>query len=311
MGRSSDGPADAPRRRDRYDFSMQVRLLGPIVVDLDDGRSVAFSAAKERSLVAALALAGGAFVSTESLISSLWGEDPPVAARKTLQTYVWNVRRVLGADRVITEPDGYRLVVTRDEVDVHRFRALVRDGDTALRDGEVERARERLGTAEALWRGGALTGVASHTALAADATRLEQERIAALEARIAADLAGGRHDEVVGELESLVQEHPFRERLWGHLMIALYRCGRQADALATYQRVRTLLRDELGLEPGGELRRIEAAVLRQEIGVPAPSARSQAPGDSTIRPTPARYARAADGTAVAYQSAGTGPLDIL
>src|SRR3954447_6677241 len=173
MGRSSAGPADAPRRRGTVTLvSMQVRLLGPIVVDADDGRSVAFSAAKERSLVAALALAGGAFVSTESLISSLWGEDPPVAARKTLQTYVWNVRRVLGADRVITEPEGYRLVVTRDEVDVHRFRALVRDGDTALRDGSVEQARERLRTAEALWRGAALTGVASHTALAADATRL-------------------------------------------------------------------------------------------------------------------------------------------
>src|ERR1700686_3841388 len=108
---------------------MQIRLLGPIEIDMDDGRLVVLSAAKERSLVAALALAGGATVSTDALISALWGEDPPNAARKTLQTYVWSLRRALGAQRVITEPVGYRLWVDRDEVDVHRFRALVRDGD--------------------------------------------------------------------------------------------------------------------------------------------------------------------------------------
>jgi DNA-binding SARP family transcriptional activator/pimeloyl-ACP methyl ester carboxylesterase len=290
---------------------MQVRLLGPIVVDTDDGRSVAFSAAKERSFVAALALAGGAIVSADALISSLWGEDPPAAARKTLQTYVWNVRRALGANRVITEPEGYRLVVTRDEVDVHRFRTFVRDGDEALRQGRVDRARRMLGAAIALWKGEPLAGVGSHTGLAAEVTRLEQERLAALEARIAADLAGGSHNELVGELESLVREHPFRERLWGHLMVALYRSGRQADALAAYQRVRELLRDELGLEPGGELRRIEGAVLRHDVDPPAPAADGEVAPQRAFRPTPVRYARAADGVTVAYQSAGTGPLDIL
>ncbi len=269
------------------------------------------NAAKERSLVAALALAGGATVSIDSLIASLWGEEPPGAARKTLQTYVWNLRRALSSERIITEPVGYRLRISRDEVDVHRFRALVREGDEALRAGRVDRAREMLGAAVGLWRGEPLTGVAQHTGLAADATRLEQEYLAAVETRIAADLAGGCHHDLVGELEFLVREHPFRERLWGHLMVALYRSGRQADALAAYQRVREVLLDELGLEPGGELRRVETAVLRHELGSAVAGTPAVGAPDESIRPSPVRYARAADGVTVAYQSAGIGPIEIL
>lgn len=295
----------------RYPFGVQVRLLGPIEIDTDDGRLVVLNAAKERSLVAALALAGGATVSTDSLISALWGEEPPGAARKTLQTYVWNLRRALGGDRIATEPVGYSLRISRDEVDVHRFRALVWEGDEALRAGRVDRARETLGAAVGMWRGEPFSGVAGHTGLAADATRLEQEYLAAVETRIAADLAGGCHHDLVGELEALVREYPFRERLWGHLMVALYRSGRQADALAAYQRVREVLRDELGLEPGGELRRIEAAVLRHELGSPAAGTPTLGAPDESIRPSPVRYARAADGVTVAYQSAGTGPIEIL
>jgi DNA-binding SARP family transcriptional activator/pimeloyl-ACP methyl ester carboxylesterase len=290
---------------------MQVRLLGPIEIDTDSGRSVLLSAAKERSLVVALALAGGATVSADSLISSLWGEEPPGAARKTLQTYVWNLRQALGAEQVVTEPMGYRLLITRDEVDAHRFRTLVRDGDEALRDGRAHRARELLAGAVGLWRGEPLTGVAAHTGLATEAVRLEQEYLAAIEARIAADLACGSHHELVGELEFLVREYPFRERLWGHLMVALYRSGRQADALAAYQRVRGLLREELGLEPGGELSRIEAAVLRHELGVPVPDLDEIAVPGGSMRPSPVRYARTADGVSVAYQSAGSGPIEIL
>ena len=289
---------------------MQVRLLGPIEIDADDGHGLALNAAKERSLVAALALAGGAAVSADSLISALWGEEPPAAARKTLQTYVWNLRRALGSERIVTEPVGYSLRIGRDEVDVHRFRSLVREGDEALRAGRVGRARDALRAAVDLWSGEPLTGVASHTGLAADATRLEQEYLAALETRIAADLAGGCHQELVGELEFLVRRHPFRERLWGHLMVALYRSDRQADALAAYQRVREILRDELGLEPGGELRRLESAVLRHELGAPEAAPAVGVPHES-IRPSPVRYARAADGVTVAYQSTGSGPVDIL
>jgi DNA-binding SARP family transcriptional activator/pimeloyl-ACP methyl ester carboxylesterase len=290
---------------------VRVRLLGAIEIETDDDRLVVLHAAKERSLLAALALATGAIVPTDALITSLWGEEPPAAARKTLQTYVWNLRQALGAERIQTDPVGYRLDIGRDDVDVHRFRALVADGDAALRTGRVADARAVLATALALWRGEPLCGVAPHTGLAAEAIRLEEERLSAIEARIAADLAGGAGGELVGELELLVDRHPFRERLWGHLMVALYRSGRQADALAAYQRVRRLLRDELGVEPGGELRRTEAAVLRHELG----PATSLAPGPGAaadaIRPSPVRYARAADGVSVAYRSAGTGPMHIL
>ena len=224
---------------------------------------------------------------------------------------MWNLRQALGAEQVVTEPMGYRLLVTRDEVDVHCFRTLVRDGDAALRGGRVHRARELLAGAVALWRGEPLTGVAGHTGLAAEATRLQQEYLAAMEARIAADLAGGCHHQLVGELEFLVREYPFRERLWGHLMVALYRSGRQADALAAYQRARGLLREELGLDPGGELQRIEAAVLRHELGAPVPDFDGIAADCTSTRPSPVRYARASDGVSVAYQSAGSGPVEIL
>ena len=290
---------------------MQVRLLGPIQIEADDGRGHVLGAAKERSLVATLALAGGTTVATDSLLWALWGDDPPPAARKTLQTYVWNLRQALGSDAVVTDPIGYRLRVGADDVDVLRFRGLVRAGDDALRAGSIARARSLLAEALELWRDDPFTGIAQHAGLAAEAVRLQQERLSALEARIAADLAAGLHRELVGELELLVDQHPFRERLWGHLMVALYRSGRQADALAAYQRVRRLLRDELGLEPGGDLRRLESAVLHQSIPAPADGA---APGLLTTgvtRPSPVRYARTADGINVAYQVAGEGPLDVL
>lgn len=291
---------------------VHVRLLGPVEIEADGGGTHVLGAAKERSLVAALALAEGAVVSTDALIWALWGEHPPAAARKTLQTYVWNLRQALGAERVVTDPVGYRLGIAPEDVDVHRFRNLIRAGDEALRRGDTTSARARLGEALDLWRDEPFTGVAQHTGLAAEAVRLQQERLAALEARLAADLAAGHHADVVGELELLVARHPFRERLWAHLMVALYRCGRQADALEAYQRVRRVLLDELGLEPGGELRRLETAILRHELSGPADD--PSGPGASSadpVRPSPVRYARTSDGVSVAFQTAGMGPLDIL
>lgn len=289
---------------------MRVRLLGSVEVESDDGRLVVLGAAKERSLVAALALAGGRAVATDSLIWALWGDDPPAAARKTLQTYVWNLRQALGPDSVVTEPAGYRLRIGPGDVDIDRFRALVGEGDDALRKGEVARARRLLSEGLELWRDEPFTGVAQHTGLAAETARLQQERLSALETRIAADLAAARHHQLVGELEMLVQQHPFQERLWGHLMVALYRCGRQAEALAAYQRVRQLLREELGLEPGGDLRRIEEAVLRHEL----PAAGND-PGESApthdVRRSPVRYACTSDGMHIAYQVAGDGSPVIL
>jgi len=294
---------------------VRVSLLGPFEVD-DAPAGAVLGAAKERSLLATLALNAGAVVAVESLIAALWGDDPPSAARKTLQTYVWNLRQAFGADVIGTEACGYVLRIAPDDVDVGRFRSLVRDGETAMTAGDPARASAVLGDAVALWRGEPFGGVAAHSGLAGEKVRLTEEYLSALETRLSANLAAGRHTEVVGELEALVAEHPFRERLWGYLMVALYRCGRQADALATYQRARHLLVEELGLEPGGELRRIEEAVLRQDQSLAAPdrldipvTPRVGTPG--TVLRSPVRYARSSDGVSVAYQVAGDGPIDIL
>lgn len=294
---------------------MRVELLGPFRLD-DVPPGVSISAAKERSVVAALALSPGRSVPVEALIAALWGDDPPPAAHKTLQTYVWNLRQVLGAEAIATEPPGYVLRVEADDVDVHRFRALVREGESALRDGDAGRASDLLTQATTLWRGEPLTGVAAHAGLAAEATRLVEERLSALELRGAADLAAGRQDEIVAELQALVLAHPYRERFWGHLMVALYRCGRQAEALAAYQQARTVLLEDLGLEPGGELRRIEEAILHHDASLAAPAqpqpvAPTAAGTPGTLRRSPVRYARSADGVGVAYQVAGEGPVDIL
>jgi DNA-binding SARP family transcriptional activator/pimeloyl-ACP methyl ester carboxylesterase len=294
---------------------VRVNLLGSLQVDGSPAGTV-LGAAKERSLLAALALNPGGVVPVDSLIAALWGEDPPAAARKTLQTYVWNLRQALGADAIATEPPGYALRIAPGDVDVGRFRALVRDGEAAMAAGDPAKASAVLGEAVALWRGEPFSGVAEHTGLAGEAVRLKQEYLSALETRISANLAAGRHTELVGELEALVRDHPFRERLWGYLMVALYRCGRQADALATYRRARELLVEELGLEPGGELRRIEESILRHDESVAAPdrldipvSAAAGTPG--TILRSPVRYARSSDGVGIAYQVAGDGPIDIL
>jgi DNA-binding SARP family transcriptional activator/pimeloyl-ACP methyl ester carboxylesterase len=290
---------------------VRVSVLGPLRVENDAGE-VVLGAAKERSLLAALALNRGSVVSTEGLIDALWGDSPPASARKTLQTYVSNIRRALGSNVVGTEPTGYVLHVAADDVDVSRFRRLVREGEDTLRNGGALEAREKLGEAVALWRGDPLAGAGPHTGLAAERVCLREEYLTALETRFAADLAAGCQGELVGELEALVREHPFRERLWGHLMVALYRSGRQAEALSAYGRARVLLRDELGLEPGGELQRLERAVLGQDTSLDAPL-RDRAAGSSSqqVFRSPVRYAVCPDGVHVAYQIVGSGPIDVL
>jgi DNA-binding SARP family transcriptional activator/pimeloyl-ACP methyl ester carboxylesterase len=290
---------------------VQVSLLGPLTVQVESG-DVVIAAAKERSLLAALALNPGRVVGTDALLDALWGDTPPATGRKTLQTYVANLRRALGSDVIVTEPAGYLLRIDADAVDVSRFRALVHDGEDALRAGLIDRARDRLAEAMAQWRGEPLAGVAPHTGLAGEAVRLGEEYRGALEARIGADLAAGCGGELVGELEALVREHPFRERLWAHLMVALYRGGRQADALAAYGRARTILREELGLDPGGELRRVEQAVLEHDPTLQAsPPRPAPTPATLTAARPPVRYARAGDGVHVAYRIVGDGPVDII
>jgi DNA-binding SARP family transcriptional activator/pimeloyl-ACP methyl ester carboxylesterase len=289
---------------------VRVSVLGPLEIESDIG-VVELAAAKERSLLAVLALNAGSVMSAELLIDALWGNAPPPTARKTLQTYVSNIRKAVGSDVVTTEPTGYMLRVAPDDVDVARFRRLVREGEKLLSDGSARDARQRLGEAVALWRGEPLAGAGAHTGLAAERVCLREEYLSALETRVAADLAAGYEGELVSELEALVREHPFRERLWGHLMVALHRTGRQADALAAYQRARGMLRDELGLEPGGDLQRLERAVLAQDPSLDAPRRGGSATSPDRVFRSPIRYATCRDGVHIAYQVVGDGPIDVL
>ena len=257
---------------------MEFRLLGPIEVIGDDGASIPLGGARPRALLAQLLLNANDVVSTDRLIDGIWGEQPPASAASALQVHVHALRRTIGPDRIVTRPPGYVVRVDADELDVDRFARLVADGDPH--------------GALALWRGQALADLAFEPFAQAEAARLEEARLAALEARIDADLDAGRHGALTGELDALAAAHPHRERLQAQRMLALYRAGRQADALAAYREARDAL-DELGLEPSAELRALERRILEQDPSlVPqraktrfrsAPRRRSSAAGSSWPR----------------------------
>jgi predicted ATPase/DNA-binding SARP family transcriptional activator len=241
---------------------MRYRLLGQLEVVSDDGRVVAFAGDKERIVLAALLLGANRVVSTSHLIDALWREDPPERAANALQVHVSRLRKKLaagsdGGEVLFTEPSGYWLGVGPGELDVARFEELV-----ASAAGGPEEVSSRLAEALALWRGPALWGVGSD-ALAGEAVRLEELRLVALERRIEADLALGRHLALVPELEALIADHPLREGLRRQLMVALYRCDRQADALAVYRQTRDLLADQLGIDPSPALQALELDILNQ------------------------------------------------
>ena len=208
---------------------------------------------------------------------SYGAKRPPASAAKTVQAYVSNLRRALGDGVLVTRGHGYMLQTGRGQVDVDRFEVLVDAGRTALGEGDARGASDRLREALTLWRGPPLADFAYEPFAQAEAARLEEERLAALEDRIDADLALGRHAALVGELEALVLEHPLRERLQGQLMLALYRSSRQADALERYQQARRKLTDELGIEPGQELQELERAILNQDPELGRPSRRLPRP----------------------------------
>jgi DNA-binding SARP family transcriptional activator len=232
---------------------MEFKLLGPFEVR-DKSGAVSIAGAKERSVLALLLLHGGRVVSTDRLIDSLWGDEPPGTARKSLQVRVAGLRKALGQDRIVTSPSGYRVSLERpDELDLECFERLAAAGD-------AESLREAL----SLWGGPALVDFAREPWAIAPAARLEEVRLAVLEKRIDADLAIGRHAELVGELEELVVAYPLRERLRSQLILSLYRSGRQAEALGAYRASRRLLIDELGIEPGHPLQELERAILRQD-----------------------------------------------
>ena len=229
--------------------------------------------------MALLLLHANEVVSADLLIDGLWGDSPPETAANMLQGYVSHLRKVLEPDRkrgehelLVSRTPGYVLQIRPEQLDAERFSRLAREGRQLLEDDDAPAASERLRAALELWRGPALADLAYEPFAQAGAERLEESRLAALEDRIDADLAAGRHDALVPELRELVAKHPVRERLQGQLMAALYRCGRQAEALEVYSRGRRALREELGIEPGPALRSLQQAILSHdpELGAAAP-----------------------------------------
>ena len=247
----------------------QFSLLGPVSMSLD-GEPIALGGQKRRALLAVLLLDANRVVSRDRLIDALWGEEPPDTARNTLQVYVSQLRKLLPEGVLETAPAGYQLVTDAEAVDLFEFIRLSEEGRTALGAGDAARAADTLRAALALWRGAPLADLSWEPFAQSEIVRLEELRLAALEERIDADLALGRHGQLVAELERLVAEQPMRERFRAQLMLALYRSGRQADALAVYQRARRTFVDELGIEPSDSLRRLERAILAHDPSLNIP-----------------------------------------
>lgn len=267
---------------------MEFLILGPLTVRDEHGSTLALGGVKPRAVMAVLVLHANESVSAERLALGLWGEDAPRNAVKTVQVHVSRLRKALGdADRISTTPAGYRLRVGPSELDAERFELLVEDGRRALAADQAEHAATVLADALSLWRGPALEDVAYEPFAQVEIARLEERRLTALEARVEADLAAGRHGDLLGELQQLTGVHPTRERFAGHLMRALYCCGRQAEALELFNSTRRALVDDIGVEPGPELRRLHEAILRQDASLEPQQAAAELPrelDDATATP---------------------------
>ena len=251
----------------RPTVGVEFGILGPVRV-VHDGTLPALGGTRERAVLALLLLSRNQVVSADRLIDDLWDGRPPDGASKALQVYVSRLRKALGQasldGRLLTQSPGYLIRVGPGELDADRFDTLVSRAREEAATGDHHRAAATLRAALALWRGPALADIAAAPFAGSEAVRLEEARLAALEERIDADLACGHHAEVIAELDALTRTHPVRERLWAGLMTALYRTGRQAEALRTYQRLRRVLGDDLGIEPSPTLARLETAILRQD-----------------------------------------------
>jgi predicted ATPase/DNA-binding SARP family transcriptional activator len=243
--------------------ALAFRMLGPLDV-VAGTEPVALGGTKARALLALLLLHGNQTVSRERVIDELWGERPPRAVEAELRVYVAKLRKALGPEALVTRRHGYALLVDPDRLDAVCFERLAAQGARLLADGDAHAARSVLDEALALWRGPVLADLAYEPFVEGEARRLDERRLAALEERIEADLALGLHADVLAELEQLVLQQPFRERLRAQLMLALYRCGRQSDALEHYRRTAELYAEELGIEPGPELKARERAILNHD-----------------------------------------------
>jgi DNA-binding SARP family transcriptional activator len=245
----------------------EFRILGPLEVS-DETGPLLLGGLKQRAVLALLLLEAGRVVSQDRLIYSLWGEEPPRTAVTSLQNFVSQLRKTLGPDILETKSPGYRLNLGPGALDLERFNSMLERSKGAEPDRRAELLREAL----ALWNGPPLADFAFETFAQPHIAQLEELWLATLEERVEADLDAARHLELVGELESLVEKHPVRERLRGQYMLALYRSGRQAEALDAYQRARGILVEQLGIEPSRELQQLHGAILRQEAGLQAPDA---------------------------------------
>ena len=242
---------------------LELALLGPLEVRRA-GEPLELGGSRPRALLALLALNRSSVVSSDRIVEDLWGDESPASARHMVAVYVSRLRKRLGEDIVLTRRPGYLLQVGPEQVDAARFERLLAEGREALADGDAGLATARISEALALWRGPALVDFAYEPFAQAEIARLEELRLQAEEERVDAELALGRGAELVAELETLVATAPLRERRRGQHMLALYRSGRQADALSAYQEARLAFVEDLGIEPGPDLRELERRILEQD-----------------------------------------------
>ncbi|HWW52863.1 MAG TPA: BTAD domain-containing putative transcriptional regulator, partial [Acidimicrobiales bacterium] len=257
---------------------MEFRILGPLAGVGDDGAALSLGGRGDRALLATLLVQANRIVPVDLLADELWDGAPPARAAGAVQSRISRLRRALGdaGRHIVTRAPGYAAEVTTDELDAARFEAWTAEGRAALATGDAATASERLAAALALWRAPALCDVVVTSTLAGETARLEEARLAAVEDRIEADLASGRHQTLVSELDLLTRTYPLRERLWAHLLLALHRCDRSTEALHAFDRVRAALGDDLGLEPGPALVRLVDAIRSQspDVAWHPPSTRS-------------------------------------
>ncbi|HZB22497.1 MAG TPA: BTAD domain-containing putative transcriptional regulator, partial [Gaiellaceae bacterium] len=257
---------------------MQFRILGPLEVVGDGGRPVELPRRKSRALLALLLLHANEVVSTSRLVDDLWGDEPPRTATASLQNAVSRLRSAIGAELVVSRPPGYQLRIDPGQIDLTRFEQLVEEAKSAGPEARAAKLREAL----SLWRGEPLADLANEPFAATEVGRLDELRTAATEEWIDAELDLGRHSELLGEIETMVARHPLRERPRGQLMRALYRAGRQADALEAYRETREFLVAALAVEPGEELQALQRAILTQDPALAAPK-RSATPSLEAAR----------------------------